>query len=343
MQTSYISSQNVWNAPRTTAMRLQQESTKLTTETATGRYADVGLELGSRTNLGFTLRQQQAQLDALTKDNSVTSLRVDQTQATLQQLQSDAADTLKNLIAAPDGQKFATVSSLATTRLAGLISSLNAESDGQYIFAGLNTSTAPLASYDATSATKQAVDAAVTAEFNGANPSTITPDQMTAFLNGRFATLFDDANWKTTWSTASDTAITSRIAPDTTAQTSVSANATPFRSLAMAYILSSSIGVQSMPSSTQAVVAKKVTDLLSQAGEGLIGLQTDLGTTQAQIKAANTRMDTQSGFLTSRINDLEGVDTAAAKTRLDQVNTQIQISYSLTSQLRQLNLVSYLG
>ncbi|WP_018263285.1 flagellar hook-associated family protein [Methylobacterium sp. WSM2598] len=344
MQTSYISTQSLWNAPRSATARLQAESAKATQEVASGRYGDVGLELGSRVSVSLALRGQQDQLAALKQDNGLTALRLDQTQATLKQLQAAADDTLKQLLGASIDKKVSTISTLAATQLAALTSALNGAANGQYLFAGLNTDKAPLTAYagSPTSPAKAAVDQAFQAAFGSADPATITPAQMTAFLNGPLAQLFDEAHWTATWSSASSDALTSRIAPDETARTSVSANAEPIRSLAMAYVLASALKADTMSAATQTVIADKITSLLSQGSQGLVGLQADLGTVQARIKDANTRMDAQKSLIASRIDDLEGVDPAEAKTRLDRLNAQIQMSYSLTSQLRQLSLVNYL-
>ncbi|MFE1602414.1 flagellar hook-associated family protein [Methylobacterium sp. ID0610] len=346
MQTSYISTQSLWNAPRTSVNRMQAEAAKATQEVATGRYADVGLTLGQRTSVSLGLRQQQAQLEGLIQDNALTTLRLDQTQTTLKQIQADADSTLKTLLAAPVGQQLSSIATIAGSRLAALTTALNGSSNGQYLFAGTNVGQAPLTAYAGMPASpaRTAVDQAFADAFGGIALDAITPEQMTDFLadGGGLASLFDAAGWAGTWSSASGDALTSRIAPEETATTSVSANAEPVRKLAMAYVLAAGIGATGLSAETQDVVAKKVQSLLDGASRGLVALQADIGTVQARIKDANTRMDTQTSLIETRIGDLESVDPAEAKTRYDSLETQIKMSYSLTSQLRQLSIINYL-
>lgn len=57
---------------------------------------------------------------------------------------------------------------------------------------------------------------------------------------------------------------------------------------------------------------------------------------------ANDRMTTQIGYLSTQSSDLVGVDPSALATRISGLQTQIQASYEITSQLQQLSLVNYL-
>jgi flagellar hook-associated protein 3 FlgL len=74
----------------------------------------------------------------------------------------------------------------------------------------------------------------------------------------------------------------------------------------------------------------------------VVQVQASLGTAEKSITEANARMGLQKKIMDEGIGKLEGVDPAEAKTRVDALTTQIQMSYSLTSQLRQLSLINYL-
>lgn len=348
MKTSFISTQSLWNAPRTGAARLQAELAKANEEVVTGTHADLGLALGSRTAVSVALRRQRTDLDAITQDNALTSLRLDATQAALQTMREGADKTLKELLAATVEQRGTLVAAAAGERLGALASTLNGSSGGQYLFAGLNAQEAPLTAYagsppsPARTAAETAFRTAFGVDPGSAGASAITPAQMAAFLDGAFANLFAETAWTGTWSDASSRTIQSRIAPDETAETSATANAAPFRTLAMAYVMAAGLGLASLSTETQAVVTDRIAARLREAGAGLAGIEAGLGTSQARIKDAEARMAAQKTLLAARLGELEGVDPAEAKTRIDRLTTQIQMSYSLTAQLRQLNLVSYL-
>jgi flagellar hook-associated protein 3 FlgL len=71
-------------------------------------------------------------------------------------------------------------------------------------------------------------------------------------------------------------------------------------------------------------------------------VQATVGTAHAKVESANERMSLQKSIFEERVGELEAVDPAEAKVRVDQLMTQIQTSYSLTAQLKQLSLINYL-
>ena len=345
MKTNAISTQSLWNSPRTGVSRMQSEIAIANKELVTGRYADVALTLGSRTGTAFGLRQQVAELTALRSGNDTTSLRLTSTQAILQQIQAGADATLKTIAGVPSETRTAAIRDAALSQLETMTAALNTTAGGQSIFGGLNTLETAVETYGGTA--KSGVDAAFTTAFGprgGAGLATVTVAQMDAFLapGGPFAGLFDASNWAADWSNASDTTIDSRISLTETVETSASANASPIRDFAQAYVMASDLDLSSFSADVQAAVSDRIAGLLGSASKGLVTMQADLGRSQAMITEANTRMEAQRNLLTAQIGGMESIDTAEAKTRIDQLTTQVQISYSLTTELRQLSLVAYL-
>ena len=62
---------------------------------------------------------------------------------------------------------------------------------------------------------------------------------------------------------------------------------------------------------------------------------------QNQVTDATNRLKAQQTILQTRIGTLEGVDPAEAKVQIDQLTTQIEMSYSLTGKLLQISLLNY--
>lgn len=82
----------------------------------------------------------------------------------------------------------------------------------------------------------------------------------------------------------------------------------------------------------------------SVAGVATIGvtqIHADLGTVEARITTLDTQLDARKIILTEGFASLENVDAAEAKSRIDNLTTLLQISYSLTSQTRKLSLIDY--
>ncbi len=355
MRTTFISTATLWNSPRSSLDKLQENLTKANTEVTTGRHADVGLTLGHQTGEALSLRQQRAELDTLQDANTSATLRLKSTNTSLDRIR-EIGDSFKNsLIGMPAGDSAVQiVFDQSRSHLSTMISLLNTTAGGQYIFGGTNTKEKPLEDYTggaSPSASKLAVDAV----FSQAPPSgfgisqsdpgvsAITPDQMKAFLadGGPFESLFKGANWSN-WSNASDQNIRSLISPAEKFETSVNANETAFQKMAMAYTMVLDLGFRGLSEETRQVVINKAVETLSKAVTGVIDIQADLGIVQEKIDSANERMDLQRTIFDERIGKLESVDPAEAKIRVDQLMTQIQTSYSLTAQLRQLSLINFL-
>lgn len=349
MQTTFISSLSLWNSPRSAVAKLQSELAKANEEIATGRHADVGLELGYRTGDGITLRQERSEIDALIDSNGTVSLRLNTTKNSLEYVRSSAETFLDSLLSVPPLERGAeTVRDTAKTQLAKFVSELNRSAGGQFVFGGTNTKEKPVNDYFDTppSPAKVALDAAFFAEFgvtqNDPAAFAITAVQMDAFLNGAFATLFNDANWTANWSSASSQNIESRISLTEKVETSTNANETAMRELAMAYTMLSDLGNVGLRKETQDIIVDKAMQILGSATYGITKIQAGLGIVEKQVTEANARMATQKNVFDLRVAELEEVDPAEAKSRVDAYTTQIQMSYSLTSQLRQLNLLNYL-
>ena len=349
MTTGFISSLNLWNAPRTGVSRLQSELANATREIATGRFADVGATLGGGVAGAFSLRRQSAVLASLTQSNAAATSRLAATQGALTEIRSSADTTLNELTALPADQRAKTLVDSARGRLAALAGTLNTSTNGQFVFAGTNSGAAPLTSYEGspTSAAKTAVDK-LFKDFFGFAPgsaaaSTITPNQLQGFIDGPLAGLFTEVNWNRTWSGASSRTLDSQISLTETVTTSVSANAEPFRKLGMAYVIASGLGLSGLSQEAQNVATGKVMDILGQVSGSLTTMQADLGRAQSQITEANARMSKQTALLTGQIRDLENVDPAEAKSRVDAITTQMQMSYGLTAQLRSLSLINFIS
>ncbi|PIK70549.1 flagellar biosynthesis protein FlgL [Methylobacterium frigidaeris] len=345
MTTSYISSLSLWNTPRSASSRLQAEIANATQEIAGGRYADVGHALGAQVGRSLSLRQSTAEIAALKDGNGLTALRLGASQGVLQQLQKSTDAQLATLTGVSADKRLAAMAASADDSLASLTNLLNSSASGQALFSGTRTSVAPIKDGAVADARATAATAFQTAfGFAPGDPraATLTAAQVRTFLESTIAAQFADPNWGTTWSQASSTAVTSRIALGETVTTSVTANETAFRQLAQAGIVSS-LGLAGLSADAQAVVSERAMGLLSKASAGLVSLQADLGRSQTRIADANTRLDAQGDLIKKEIARLESVDPTEAQARLAAAKTQLQMSYSLTAQLQELSLLKYVA
>ncbi len=171
MKTTFISTQAVSSATRLSIMKMQAELAKNSKELGSGRWADVGLELGNKTGRTVSLRQDFARLDSIEDTNGLVSSRLDGSQAALEGVLKMAQDFSASLIGVRTGDTGADViQDEAKNNLQALIASLNTSIDGEYLFAGIDTDVRPVTDYFATPITpgtgpKAAVDDAFLTAF----------------------------------------------------------------------------------------------------------------------------------------------------------------------------------
>jgi flagellar hook-associated protein 3 FlgL len=304
---------------------------------------DVGLNLGAGTGRSLTLHVDTRALASLVASNNTVATRLQQTQSALDTLMAGANTFLQQLVINKDARAAGTIQPLAESALAGFLSNANASDGHDYLFAGINSAMPPLADYD--SGPGAAIDAAFLARFgiSQSDPgvAAIPGADMADFLDTAFADLFADPDWNTNWSSASSQAMTSRIAPSETVDTSVSANETAMRKLAMAYSMVAKLGVEGLGADAREAVFNKAISVIGDAVTGLTTLQASVGTTQNRVKDTTTRLTAQQTIIEQRIGVLEGVDPAEAKIRIDTLSTQIEMSYSLTAKLLQMSILNY--
>jgi flagellar hook-associated protein 3 FlgL len=349
MTISNVSTQYLTSALTLAVTQTQSQLATATTESSTGQYADLGLQLGDQSGYELSLKNQYNLLQALTNSNSIVSTNLTTTTTTLDAIRTDAQNTLQGLTQWGTGAGAgSTLQSLGTSALQTLISAANTTSSDQYIFGGINSNAAPMADYFSTptSQAKTDIDAAFQAAFgttpNSAAASSITSSQMQSFLDTQFASLFQGSSWSSDWSSASSTNVSSVIAPGETVDTGTNANQPAFQQLAQAYAMLTEFGGSSLSQSAQQAVANTASSLITSGISSLIQTESVVGESQSRITDANNSMSSQMTILQTQIGNLDDIDPYKTATEVSTLTTQLQTAYQLTAQLQQLSLAKYL-
>ena len=349
MKLSYVSTSSIREALRYSMTRMQADLVAGQKEVQSGKVADTGLALGVRAGKTVSLSRDIDRLKALADSNTLVSSRLTTTQDSLSQL-SDAASTfLTAMTSASSGNATPeTTRQSAVSMLQALTGIVNSSFNGEHIFAGVNTDVVPLADYFASgSPAKAAFDAAFEAEFgfaqSDAAAADITPEEMTAFMEGAASDLFLGDGWSTVWSEATDQGITTRIALNETAETSVSANNEGIRKLVMAATMVANLFEAPLNDQALATIAKSATLLVGEAMGDIAQTQAKTGFVEQRISQATERITMQSDIFKSFLQDLEGVDPYEASTRVNALISQIETSYALTARIQQLSLTRLLS
>jgi flagellar hook-associated protein 3 FlgL len=349
MKTTSISTHAISEATRISRVKLQIKLAEGQKEATTGRLADVGRTLGYEAGRSVSLRQEVDRLNTFQDTNSIANTRLQLTQTTLEGVSTSAQEFINTLIVARSTTAGGAVAvSDAKAQLIGLMGALNTAVNGAHIFAGINTDVKPITDYYETPApaNKVAVDTAFVSEFGLAQSDPgvelITAADMQTFLDGTFNTMFEPADWTTTWSQASDQNIKTRISSNELIDTATNANAEPFRKLAMAFTMISDLGIEDLGLDAYQTVVDKAIEVVGSAVSSLTTLRASLGTGEERIAAANERMTLQLDVLTTHINTLESVDPFEAAANVNALLTQVETAYALTARLQGLSLVNFL-
>ena len=345
MTTNYISTQYLSSSLQLSVLKMQTELATAQAESASGQYADIGLQLGSQSGQEISLQNENGLLQTYTTTNSQVATSLSTTQSALSSLQTNAQTTLNNLTEWNGSTNIGSeLQSLGANGLQSLIATTNTSVSGQYVFGGINSANPPLTSYTGTAA-QTTLQTAFSTYLTGvgATPATVTATQMQTFLaSPAVINQFQGAAWAANWSSASSTNISSNISPTETITSTTNANQSSFQNLAQGYALLNEFAGTSINQAALQVVATRASTLINQAVSSLTTMQATLGSAQQSVTDANTNMSAQMTILQTQINNLDSVNLYQTSTLVSSLTKQIQTAYSLTAALQKLSLVNYL-
>lgn len=348
MKTSFISSLAMSQTLRYQVMRMQVELAQRTKESQTGTVADVGVALGGHAGRNLSMNRDIERLGGLIDSNSLAASRLKATQDAMSQI-NDIGQSLLAVLTAPNSSvdQVAITRSEAERVLKSITGILNTSMNGEYLFAGINTDVRPVTDFsDPASPAKIAFDAAFMAKFGfpQSDPAAagISGADMEDFLTNYVEPQFLGAGWQTNWSSASDQKITTRIAMNETAETSITANEQGLRKLAMAASTISELLSGPLGDATRGVLYARVMTMVGEATADIANAQARAGIVENRIEDASARTSSQIDLFKNLIKDSEGIDPYEAATRVNDLLAQLDASYALTARLQQLSLLNYL-
>jgi flagellar hook-associated protein 3 FlgL len=335
---------------RSTINQVQSELMQSQKEVVSGRLFNIGETLGGTTTRALDLHREKDMMENLMSTNSVVTQRLSSSQMALETI-SDAGQTALNTLVALAGSTDSTQLNTAVQTLSDVIDQFvdasNTSVNGEYIFAGINTDVKPIGDYlDDETGARTAFNTAFQGffGFDKTDPQAefITPTQMTDFLDNVVEPMYTTGpEWDTTWSTASDTPMTSRISRTEVVQSSTSVNSEGFKQLAFGTIIGIELLNLPISSDTRAIVSNKAIDYMGKAIYGVDSERGLLGLSQNRVRVADEVLKAQADIVKLNLDDLEGVDVYEASTKITALSNQMEISYNLTARISQLSLVNY--
>ena len=337
-----------FSTPAATA-RVRAELNRANQELASGRLADVGLELASRAGYLAELDSRRNVLEGLKDDANIARGRLEVIQQSLAQAAEGAQDFLQLLMPLKTGQGDPR---LAQEQAAGLLKQLtnllNVSYQGAHVFGGRNISDLPLVDYfaDPPSPARQAVENAFTARF-GFPPSdpavsTITATDMQDFLANDLAPLFDPPQWQTNFSTATDDTLRTPIGENDTVLSTASANDPAIRKLAMAYVMMAGLGTANLNAAARQEVVAAAMQATGEAITGLDTLRSLVGVRQERVRKAVENLDAHIALMEKEVAGMEQVDIHEVAERVNALSLQLETSYRVSGRLQNLSLLKFM-
>ena len=350
MKTSFISNLSMQNSMRSTIASGQAEVMKLQEEIVTGRYADIGLSLGAKTSNSVSLNQDVSRLKTIQDSNALVTQRLSASQLALDMMADSAQNMLEAFISvngSDDANNLLIARRDVESSLGSYTVAINTSSNGEYLFAGINTSTKPVDDYFAAGSTaKAAFDATFSGYFgftqSDPQAAGITTAQMDDFITNVLEPEFLGNNWKTNWSSASDTNMSSRILKNEVVDSGVNANANGMRYFALAAVIGIELLDSAISSDVRTAVNASAIEYAGMAVTGIDNQRSNLGVSENRVTKANVALSSQIDIITLHLGDIEGVDGYEASTRMQTLLDQVEVSYKLTARIQQLNLMNYL-
>jgi|GEM_PF-352811 len=342
----------------------QNELTKASFEYTTEHLYNVGTVLGHKTGSFVSNEDQMSYLNGLVGTNKMALIRAQIAQEAIKSLVGeDGADKEKKGVlnsfnevllgdqttATPEAMR-----STAQSTLDSFVTALNSSYNGEYVFGGSKTDVAPFENYKsgsgqgASGVVQQAFKDYFGFDMKDPQVANIKPDEMEKFVNGPFEKLFEQPAWGQHFCKATDELVEARISPSgEMASVSVSANDVGFRSAMKNLVMIAEFGNIGLEKETQKAlsdVARMGTDgkTTGRAIADIVLSSAKLGTSRAQIKTANERIDVQLVVLNQTRNDLIAVDKTEAAFRANQIMNLLNESYQLTAKISNLSLLHFL-
>ncbi|MBB4199397.1 hypothetical protein CCR94_06070 [Rhodoblastus sphagnicola] len=351
MAVNSVSSSTLATVLQNTVSRLQSQMSTVSKEESTGLLADIGLSLGAGSGRDISLHQQYADLTSLTSSNSVVTTQLDTAYTAATTLQQSASSVLKQVItglsSTPSSSGSAALQKVAAGALSSFVASANSEVAGVYVFGGINTGNAAIKSTAASSTgpAQTAVQTAFNAYLsaNSLSVNTISDTQMTTFLTGTsFTSLFSGSSWTSNWSDANSTPLTNRISLNLTETTSVTANDQSFQTMAQGLTMVSVFANQNLNSGAYSAMLTQAQKVMTDANNQFTETAATIGTMQSAVKQANSGITLQQNVLNTQLNANEAINDYDVASQVSALSTQLQVAYSLTSQIHKLSLVNFL-
>lgn len=289
--------------------QIKEQQLKLTTQQKSQDY----LGIGDDTSRLLTVESSVRRINQFVKDNTFVDMRIETMLNSMDAL-GDIVRDVRSLVRdvlddgnLPDGMDKNEIAQLNMDQVAGF---LNVKMNGRFLFAGTKTDTKPVI--------LSPTELARAPTFNADNTTTTEPS---FYYKG------------------DDNQVKARIDEGVTLEYGVKANDEGFEKLIRAIRL-----VKSTSLTDGNVIAKfqHALDLLNQAEDKIAATELKTGIRFKQLDTTNKNLNDTKSILEGVVDEIERADTFEAVAVLNQVQTQLEASYTTAVRVSSLSLTKFL-
>lgn len=331
---------------RSNTSQLQLQLDRAQHEAVHSRVYDVETHLGTQNSRHISLLSDIERLGRIVDTNSLTKSRLDVSLDGIASVGETGQGLMASLTVAMGQQVDPSVTAKAGVSAMDTMSSiLNTTLNGQHIFGGVNGGQQVINDFE-TGGGKAALEAAFTTHFGfpKTDPAAaaLSGSDMRNFLDTVVEPMFSGADWTTYFSNATDEVVTARIGFNQTVDGTASANEQGFRDVFFVAATMATFFEGSVSGNARAAAAERGLEVVNRGVGELSSLQGRVGYVTNIVNEATDRLTRQIDSLTLASDDMVSVDPYEAASRVNELLTQIETSYTLTGRMQQLNLLRYL-
>jgi flagellar hook-associated protein 3 FlgL len=340
---------------------MQQQQQTLTWEASAGTLSETYAGLGSTRASAISLTPQITQVAAWQSNVTNAQNTLSVTADSLTQIVSLAQSLSTNLLSitgSTTGAGVTAVADSATSALSELGTILNTSDGTGYVFAGQDTTEPPLTNPSSLSSSALATQiASLVSALSTSGASSVMEDATTAAAdNTAGVSVFSSqlsvspgagaASLQTSVVTGSDTStevgiVATQGSSSASAVTSTSTGS-PIRDLMRDMMVVSSLSGMSPSTSGYSDLVGQLTTSLQSTVTQLTDMESSVGATQDTLTANSTLLTSMNSMLTSQLSDARDADIGLVATQTSELNTRLEASYTLVSDMKKLSLASYI-
>ncbi len=312
---------------------ISQKLTQVGEEVSTGLVSTTYAGLGSGALTSLNLRPQMAQNDAISDGIGAATSQMGVTQTAMTQIGALAQGVLAKLSAAGGTGTGANgldeIAAQARDAFNSVVSLLNTKDGDSYVFAGEDSANPPVGS-------TAGFLAGVTGAVQGlGTPGTTLAATEAGSLGAGTSGVFSTAAGQSTVQTM-------QTGQGTPVPYGVLAGSSYMRQILQSLATIGALGSSQTGAAGYSAFVQDATKQLGAASTALTADQGVLGERQGELTATQTTLASTKISLATQLSGVEDADVAALATTQSLLQTQLQTSYKLISNMQNLSLVQYL-